>query len=167
MSIASGEVTAHMVEGDEDLAQRRAILTTGTAMHARTSTLRDAKSVRRDLCHLRYVDDTPGNRCGAARPRVLGRQTNSRVAKYSRRYLQLVLRVQWQESARDGSATIGPLRRASSGLFDVSGIASVSQMSNRQRDPGDWVCPACSNLNWAKRVECNQCGIKKPEAVSQ
>lgn len=76
MPIANGEVTAHMVEGGADLAQRRAILTIGIAMLARTSTLRDAKSVRHDLCDRRYFEYISGNRCGAARPRVQGRQTN-------------------------------------------------------------------------------------------
>mmetsp|Transcript_17605 Transcript_17605/g.70707 ORF Transcript_17605/g.70707 Transcript_17605/m.70707 type:complete len:143 (+) Transcript_17605:711-1139(+) len=31
------------------------------------------------------------------------------------------------------------------------------------RNEGDWICPSCMNLNWSKRLACNQCGIKKPE----
>mmetsp|Transcript_11454 Transcript_11454/g.23046 ORF Transcript_11454/g.23046 Transcript_11454/m.23046 type:complete len:99 (+) Transcript_11454:3-299(+) len=27
---------------------------------------------------------------------------------------------------------------------------------------GDWHCPMCMNLNWARRGECNVCQTKKP-----
>lgn len=29
---------------------------------------------------------------------------------------------------------------------------------------GDWLCPdpTCCNINWAKRIYCNRCGIKRP-----
>eukprot|EP00993_Chasmostoma_nieuportense_P001465 NODE_2345_length_1205_cov_34.922078_g2231_i0.p1 GENE.NODE_2345_length_1205_cov_34.922078_g2231_i0~~NODE_2345_length_1205_cov_34.922078_g2231_i0.p1 ORF type:complete len:383 (-),score=30.00 NODE_2345_length_1205_cov_34.922078_g2231_i0:56-1144(-) len=27
--------------------------------------------------------------------------------------------------------------------------------------PGDWVCPACSNMNYASRTQCNRCGGAK------
>jgi len=40
-------------------------------------------------------------------------------------------------------------------------------MSNRPRSEGEWECPSCGNINWPKRTQCNQCGIKKPETANQ
>ena len=28
--------------------------------------------------------------------------------------------------------------------------------------PGDWICPSCSNHNFASRTECNRCDARKP-----
>eukprot|EP00245_Coleochaete_scutata_P014025 TRINITY_DN5874_c0_g1_i1.p1 TRINITY_DN5874_c0_g1~~TRINITY_DN5874_c0_g1_i1.p1 ORF type:complete len:305 (+),score=56.90 TRINITY_DN5874_c0_g1_i1:116-1030(+) len=28
--------------------------------------------------------------------------------------------------------------------------------------PGDWACPMCGNMNWAKRLKCNICMTNKP-----
>ena len=27
--------------------------------------------------------------------------------------------------------------------------------------PGDWICPICSNINFAFRIKCNRCGLSK------
>eukprot|EP00658_Telonema_sp_P-2_P070689 TRINITY_DN60110_c0_g1_i1.p1 TRINITY_DN60110_c0_g1~~TRINITY_DN60110_c0_g1_i1.p1 ORF type:complete len:150 (+),score=45.81 TRINITY_DN60110_c0_g1_i1:103-552(+) len=32
-------------------------------------------------------------------------------------------------------------------------------------NPGDWHCPKCSNLNWAKRNTCNVCKTSKSELL--
>lgn len=31
--------------------------------------------------------------------------------------------------------------------------------------PDDWLCPSCSNTNWARRPRCNLCGTPKPGIV--
>jgi hypothetical protein len=28
--------------------------------------------------------------------------------------------------------------------------------------PGDWMCPACNNHNFASKTSCNKCGLPKP-----
>jgi len=40
-------------------------------------------------------------------------------------------------------------------------MANVAMPNTR---PGDWVCPACSNLNYANRMVCNRCGSAKQGA---
>ena len=30
------------------------------------------------------------------------------------------------------------------------------------QNPGDWTCPDCSNMNFAKRMECNRCKAPRP-----
>jgi len=32
--------------------------------------------------------------------------------------------------------------------------------------PGDWICPACNDLNFSKQVVCRQCGAAKPQALT-
>lgn len=32
-------------------------------------------------------------------------------------------------------------------------------------NPGDWHCPKCSNVNWAKRSHCNICKTSKDEVL--
>merc|ERR1740121_903249 len=39
-----------------------------------------------------------------------------------------------------------------------NGGASQKGGNNGGAREGDWTCPSCSNLNWAKREKCNRCG---------
>ena len=33
--------------------------------------------------------------------------------------------------------------------------------------PGDWVCKACLNHNFASRTDCNKCGAPKDDPASE
>ncbi|HIA90149.1 MAG TPA: hypothetical protein EYO09_03550, partial [Candidatus Poseidoniales archaeon] len=33
---------------------------------------------------------------------------------------------------------------------------------NEEMKPGDWKCSRCSNINFARRTECNRCSNRKP-----
>lgn len=35
--------------------------------------------------------------------------------------------------------------------------------ANFQMKPGDWACPSCGNLNFARRTKCNRCDTPRPE----
>lgn len=37
-------------------------------------------------------------------------------------------------------------------------------LSHTQPRDGDWACPGCNNVNFARRDKCNRCGMPKPEA---
>merc|ERR1740123_1734199 len=45
----------------------------------------------------------------------------------------------------------------------MGGGATGGGMGNMR--PGDWVCSACGNNNFAKRDACNKCGAPKPEGA--
>nr|CAG8573583.1 13563_t:CDS:2 [Entrophospora candida] len=49
---------------------------------------------------------------------------------------------------------------------DISGNSEVGRdFANRYGglfSEKDWKCPTCSNINWARRTECNQCKTSKP-----
>eukprot|EP00992_Anisonema_acinus_P009832 TRINITY_DN602_c0_g1_i1.p1 TRINITY_DN602_c0_g1~~TRINITY_DN602_c0_g1_i1.p1 ORF type:complete len:185 (+),score=29.52 TRINITY_DN602_c0_g1_i1:73-627(+) len=35
-----------------------------------------------------------------------------------------------------------------------------------RRQPGDWDCPACNNVNWARRARYNKCGTPHPRGAT-
>jgi len=42
---------------------------------------------------------------------------------------------------------------------------SMSMPSNMR--PGDWMCPSCSNHNYASKTHCNKCGVPKETRIAK
>jgi hypothetical protein len=41
----------------------------------------------------------------------------------------------------------------------------LPQKKNLIKKIGDWICPNCTNINFAFRLECNRCGLSKQQAI--
>uniref|UniRef100_A0A0G4HC89 RanBP2-type domain-containing protein n=1 Tax=Chromera velia CCMP2878 TaxID=1169474 RepID=A0A0G4HC89_9ALVE len=57
----------------------------------------------------------------------------------------------------------GPTAGAGGDALDLSGIP-VNAPAGAVFKKGDWPCPSCGNVNWAKRDTCNICNAPKPSA---
>lgn len=44
-------------------------------------------------------------------------------------------------------------------------LPGAGQSSVGKMRPGDWLCPACNNHNYASRAKCNRCQASKPESA--
>eukprot|EP01062_Namystynia_karyoxenos_P056792 TRINITY_DN4771_c0_g1_i1.p2 TRINITY_DN4771_c0_g1~~TRINITY_DN4771_c0_g1_i1.p2 ORF type:complete len:316 (+),score=84.52 TRINITY_DN4771_c0_g1_i1:91-948(+) len=42
------------------------------------------------------------------------------------------------------------------------GLVSTTPNDRPDLEQGDWACPACGNINWARRGACNRCSTAKP-----
>jgi len=49
--------------------------------------------------------------------------------------------------------------------FEKFGVSRLR--SNETRQPGDWACFRCGNLNFPSRENCNKCNIPKEEATNE
>merc|ERR1712032_1781281 len=60
-----------------------------------------------------------------------------------------------------GASTFGAGGQMGGGGGGVAATKSFAQPGFSMK-PGDWQCPACGNMNFAKRAECNRCGKPRP-----
>jgi len=49
--------------------------------------------------------------------------------------------------------------------FEKFGVSRLR--NNEQRQPGDWACFRCGNINFPSRENCNKCGITKEDATNE
>eukprot|EP00927_Polykrikos_kofoidii_P065698 TRINITY_DN61431_c0_g1_i1.p1 TRINITY_DN61431_c0_g1~~TRINITY_DN61431_c0_g1_i1.p1 ORF type:complete len:241 (+),score=18.33 TRINITY_DN61431_c0_g1_i1:79-801(+) len=54
------------------------------------------------------------------------------------------------------------------GPYGIMGMhPMMGMMGNRQMRPGDWMCRACNNHNFANREACNKCDIPKSVYIAK
>merc|ERR1719345_404404 len=49
----------------------------------------------------------------------------------------------------------------------MGGANRFNPMGGAAGRPGDWICPACQNNNYANRVACNKCQMPKQTGMSE
>ncbi|CAG8653495.1 7572_t:CDS:2, partial [Acaulospora morrowiae] len=105
----------------------------------------------------------------------LGRR-NDNFSGCSEEELEIVISVEAEEAITEMGGSNRNEREYTSGgssrtRQDDAGNASSSagevgrDFANRYGglfSEKDWKCPICSNINWARRIECNQCKTPKP-----
>lgn len=60
------------------------------------------------------------------------------------------------------AGTAPTARPASASGPSVAGTALLARPASAAMRPGDWMCPSCSNHNYADKVACNRCKQPKP-----
>lgn len=67
-------------------------------------------------------------------------------------------------SGKGGAMVIGPYQPQAAGVRPLPGAAPASAAGVSGMRQGDWMCPSCSNHNYADKVACNRCRLAKPGA---